>query len=307
MWEREPRAATPVPAGGGGEMFPGAFAALLITLVAIFATAFVVALLGDQSLVTSVGIGEAFGLGGVATWAARRVPEPQAQRLGLRTFDPRLGVALLCLVPVAILISELDNWVRLFVPPSPELVDLASRAGSLAENVSVYASIQTAIVAIGISPVVEGFLFFGVILQGVVAQLGRLRGVLLTCFLYSLVHLPASPTAADAVVPVAAAVIVGALLCLARLATGSVLAPILLAATLAAIGLGALALADHLPIPGFNVPGPHTPFNILLPAAALVLWGASTLRRAALQAPVALPIPDHRHDGDADSDEEFHL
>ncbi len=299
---------TPFFPGSGSAIFPGPFAALLLTLAAIFATAFVVALFAGQPLITGLGVGEAVGLGGVATLAARRVPEPQAERLGLRTFDLNLLAPLLCLLPVVILVSELDNWVRILLPPSPELLELVAEAQSqakvLSESGSFYAAIQTGIVALGISPLVESFLFFGVILQGVVAHIGRRRGILLTAILYSLLHIPAAPAPGDAVVPMASALIVAGLLCLARLASGSLLAPALLAAALAAINLSAVPLADAAPIPGFNAEGTHTPLSILLPSAAALLWGFSTLLRVARQQPLAPPLPSPEHD---DPDEGFHF
>ena len=132
---------------------------------------------------------------------------------------PKLVWPLLALLPVVILISELDNWTRLIVPPSPEVAELRAQLEELARIDSVYAALQTVIVAVGINPVVEGFLFFGVMLQGLVAHLGRTRGALLTAILYSLVHFPASGAPGDAIVPLASALITGMLLCLARLAT----------------------------------------------------------------------------------------
>jgi hypothetical protein len=134
------------------EIFPSPLVATLLTLAAIFATALVTSIVAEQPYVAAIGIGEALGLGGVATLAARRVPEPQANRLGMLGFDPRLIVPLLCLIPIVILVSEVDNWVRLAFPPSEELSELAREIQERAKVDSLYAGIQTGIVAIGISP-----------------------------------------------------------------------------------------------------------------------------------------------------------
>jgi len=304
MPDGSPQAPTPVFVPAESQVFPGPFAALFLTLAAIFATAFVVTLLGDQPFMASMGIGWAFGFGGVATLAARRVPEPQVQRIGLQGFDPRLLFSVLALLPVVIVISELDNWMRAALPPMPEIAEQQAEIQELVKIDSVYSAIQTGIVALGITPVVEGFLFFGVMLQGLVAHLGRPRGVLMTAVLYSLVHFPAAGAPGDAIVPLASALITGALFCLVRLATGSILPTILLSSAFSAVYLSAAALSETVPIPGFNASGDHTPFIIVLPCALLVLHAIWTLSHHALLQPIHLAIPESE---EPDAEDGFHF
>ncbi len=281
-------------------VFPGPLAAFIVTLAAVFAMALVANLMSDQPFIAAIGLGEALGLGGVATLAARRVPGPHDARLGLRGFSPRHLLPLLCLLPVLILISELDNWMRLVIPPSPEMAEMAQQLRDLARIDSVYAAVQTGIVSIGIAPVVEGFLFFGVLLQGLVTNVGRVRGVFLAALLYSLVHFPATGSAGDAIMPMSASLISGTLLCIIRLATGSILAPILFSAVTAALLLAAGPMAGSVPIPGFNAEGAHTPLAIVIPSALLVLYGIKALLPLAATAEIHFPIPE-----EPESDHDF--
>ena len=282
------------PGGDGGAEapFPGALAALLITLAALVATAFVAALLDFGSATAAVGIGEAIGLGGVASLAARRVPEPQALRLGLQGFSPRLLPTLLSLLPGVILLSELDNCLRAFLPPSPELQQIVNDA--LTRTDSIYDSLLLAIVLIGIAPLVESFLFFGVLLQGLIGHLGLRRGVLLVALLYTLVHAPQVPAASDASVPLIAAMTTGTLLALVRLASGSILASAVLAAAYAAVHLPAPPAAPRLPLAGLNPPRAPTSSGVLIVPVASVVWGARRLLRAGVAAPTSAA-----HDADA--------
>jgi membrane protease YdiL (CAAX protease family) len=272
-------------------VFPGPFAALGLTALGLLATGMVAQTLAlaDLHFIAAGGIGVALGLGSVATVAAMRVPEPQRERIGLMSFERSLILPLLALLPSVILISEIDNWHRIYFPPSPETLALLDELRDLTRIDSVFALMQTIVVAVGISPVVEGFFFFGVLLQGLVAHLGRAGGVLLAAVLYSIVHFPASGTPADAVVPLASSLLIALLLGLARLGTGSVLAPMLLGAVIAALHLTAHQLRESLPITGWNAPGDHTPAIIVVPCA--------------LAAPIRLPIPE-REDDDTDG---FHF
>ena len=276
-------------AGAADAAFPGPFAAFLLTLAALFATSLMFnAMLEGLDFIAAVGIGQVIGLGGVAALAARRVPPPHTERIGLRAFSPALLPSLLALLPVVIVVSEIDNWVRPIFPPSETVAELQKQFAEQTRIDSPYAMAQTLIVAVGISPVVEGFFFFGVVLQGLVARLGRALGAFVTALLYSLVHFPASGAPGDAIVPIAFALIAGSLLALARLGTGSVLASMGLAAGFAAVHLAAAATAERFPIPGFNGPGEHTPPAIVVPCVVSVLAGTYVLwRRSARGVPAS--------------------
>ena len=65
-----------------------------------------------------------------------------------------------------------------------------------------------------------------------------------------------------------------------RLASGSILASVLLLTAIEASGVLAHALRETVPIPGFNAGGAHTPLSFLLPAALSVAAGVLLLVRA---------------------------
>lgn len=300
MSEPSQRVPTPAFLQPAHTNFPGPFAALVLTALALLATGVVARtmVLAEANFIVAGGIGVALGLGSVATFAAHRVPEPQRERIGLQGFDWRLVFPLMALLPSVVVISEIDNWHRLYFPPSPETVALLEKLRELARIDSVFAWVQTIVVAVGISPVVEAFFFFGVVLQGLVSHLGRAGGVLLAAILYSIIHFPASGTPADAVVPLASSLLIALLLGLTRLASGSILAPMLLGAAIAALHLTAHGLREILPIAGFNAPGDHTSMALVIPCVLSLLCGIWVLQRRAMLAPTKLPIPEP--EGDAE-------
>jgi membrane protease YdiL (CAAX protease family) len=291
------------------EIFPGPMAAVVLSLAGLFAASFVASLalasplMSPSSLMGAMGVGYAVGLGGVATLAARRVPQPHNLRLGLQGFAPTLLGALLCLLPVLLLVSEIDNYWKLIMPVSTEFEELREEMKALMSSDSPFAFAETVTVALGIVPIVEGFFFFGVILQGLVARLGRLRGLFVTTLLYSLVHFPASGAPGDTLVPLTTWLILGGLMGLARLASGSILPPILLAAAFSALHLAADYGREAFPIPGFNAPGEHTPGMILLLALISVALGVRQLWGEALKQPLMIPIPASPAPSDDDDED----
>ncbi len=76
--------------------------AVFITLGGVFAWALVIAVFGPEPDMGAIGVGQALGLGMVATLAARNVPDPQRERLGLCGFDIALMPTLLLLLPVVV-------------------------------------------------------------------------------------------------------------------------------------------------------------------------------------------------------------
>ena len=275
---------------GAHEHFPGPLAALLISLAAVFTAGIVIALFGPEPDIGSLGVGEALGFGLVATLAAQRVPAPQRERLGLRGFESAFVPLLVLLLPVVIVQSELDNILRAVLPP----VEVPEAARELEEGLAPVTTldvIQQLIVMVGIAPVVEEWLYRGVIQQGLVARLGRLSGVLLTSALFALGHVSPAVSGTHALSPLLNAFVLGGVLGTLRLASGSLLAPIVFAAAANAAILAAIGLDESLPIPGFNAPGDHTPLNVLLPSVVAVCWALAIVARRASEAPVALPIP----------------
>ncbi|MDG2332806.1 MAG: CPBP family intramembrane metalloprotease [Myxococcota bacterium] len=293
------------------DIFPGPFAAFMLALAGLFAASFVASiaiasgLIERSSITAAMGVGYALGLGGMATLASQRVPQPHSLRLGLQGFSPQILGALLCLLPVVFLVSELDNYWKILMPITPEFEELREEMEALMKPDSPYALAETTTVALGIVPIVEGFFFFGVILQGLVDRLGRLRGLFLTAVLYSLVHFPASGAPGDTLVPLTTWLTLGALMGLARLASGSILPPILLATAFSAIHLAADLGRDSLPIPGFNAPGAHTSGTILIVALISVTLGVRQLWAEALERPFRLPIPEEVPKPTNDDDHSF--
>ena len=270
--------------------FPGPFTAFSLTLGSVFAaviaTRFVMLFFGVGPSLSSLGIGEALGVGGMATFAATWVAEPQRERLGLRTFDTSFLPWLIMLLPVIVVVSEVDNILQTFMPP-PEIPEELKQLQEEFMGAGALATFETAVVAIGISPVVEEWLFRGVIQQGLVAHLGRVRGVLLTAGLYAIVHVGPAPSAPATLSPFLASLLLGVVLGTVRLATGSVLAPILLSAGASALGV----LAMKVPIEGLSAPGSHTSMSLLLPSLAGVAWAMYAMTQQARKVPIALPLP----------------
>lgn len=233
-----------------------------------------------QSLgpIAALGLGIVTGLGVAGTLAAQRVPPPQAERIGLRGFAPRLLPVLLLLLPAALLVSEVDNVIRSSVSTGDAEPAAAAEApaGDLDTDLFV---METAIVLVGLAPVVEEFFFRGVIQQGLVASNGTGAGLFATALLYAIGHGNLVGTPAAWLSTTLGSLLTGVLLGYVRLASGSLLASILLSMATAAGGMLAVQLEDTLPIPGFNAPGDHTPFAWLLPALISVALGLVLLRR----------------------------
>jgi membrane protease YdiL (CAAX protease family) len=239
----------------------------------------------------ALGIGILVAVGGVAAFGASRVPPPQAERLGLRGLGPSHLLAVALLLPSFLLVSEVDNWVRALAPP-PDAPVLAERARERIATETPLALVETLIVVSGLVPIAEEWLFRGVIQQGLVARLGAAGGVAATAALFAAGHGSPGISAAAWLAAAAANFGTGIMLGVARLATGSLLAPILLHAGMNGLGTASIALQERVPIPGLNAPGAHTPLALLLPAAAAVTLGFVLLRRPARAAPDSASRPD---------------
>jgi membrane protease YdiL (CAAX protease family) len=291
--------------------YPDIRSAFTLTLLAMLAAAFTGVAFIDFGLLAALGIGQAIGVGAVATMGAKRVAEPQAERLGLRALDLKSIPTILCLAPAVFLVSELDNFAADWSASQIELesegirddsydLDIAADGdvgvGSEVEvensidgespSAELEAELQAPlinpddpwsllsafIVLVGISPVVEEFLFRGVIQQGLVQRLGLLRGVTMVALLWTLLR-PAPVSGFGRFFAAAIASFgLGWALGMVRIATGSILGSILLASSWAAIGLGSVALEGRMDLPGMNVDGTHLPILITLASALLVGW-----------------------------------
>jgi membrane protease YdiL (CAAX protease family) len=291
--------------------YPDIRSAFTLTLLAMLAAAFTGVAFIDFGLLAALGIGQAIGVGAVATMGAKRVAEPQAERLGLRALDLKSIPTILCLAPAVFLVSELDNFAADWSASQIELesegmrddsydleiaadgdvgvgseVEVENSIDGESPSAELEAELQAPlinpddpwsllsafIVLVGISPVVEEFLFRGVIQQGLVQRLGLLRGVTMVALLWTLLR-PAPVSGFGRFFAAAIASFgLGWALGMVRIATGSILGSILLASSWAAIGLGSVALEGRMDLPGMNVDGTHLPILITLASALLVGW-----------------------------------
>ena len=275
--------------------FPTPLAALVLVLAAWMMTFFGVMLQfepGDTQPTIDPGfafIAQALGFGLVATLAARRVPAPQAARLGLTPLSLRFLPLVLMGAPFAIVASELDNWLTIPFPNSdPETLQQALEQ---LRELTPLAISQAAIFRIGIEPVVTEFLFRGVIQQGLIAYLGRFTGVLITAALS--VDLSAAFAANGTPISgLVLSLLMGLALGYLRIGTGSLLAPILVRATWNGMGLFGVVYAEEFPIPGFNTFGDHTHPILLAACSACIVWASIELVRAQRVPPVVLPIEE---------------
>jgi membrane protease YdiL (CAAX protease family) len=294
------------PGTPDGGPYPDLRGALLLTIGAILATGLIGLFFFGLGAMAAIGIGHAIAVGAIATLAAKRVAEPQADRIGLRSFDPSALPLVLCLVPAILLANELDNFATDWSTPQTESTERfeidslgrdafettapergdgqASEARKLAVDLKdPWTVAQAFVIYVGIAPVVEEFFFRGVLQQGIIARLGLVRGVAFVAFLYSLFHLPAVPVLSRFLLGVISSFGMGCLLGLVRVATGSVLGSIVLASSWAAIGIASFALENRVPLPGLNVEGTHLPISVAIASVALVVWALRAVYGAAEQ------------------------
>lgn len=135
-----------------------------------------------------------------------------------------------------------------------------------------FSLMEAFIVVVGISPVIHEFLFRGVLQQGLVAQLGLMRGVTLASLLWTMLRPPGLASPARFVAAFVAWFALGWLLGMVRAATGSILGSILLASLWAAVGFASLALQDRVALTGMNVDGTHLPVALTVASVLLVAW-----------------------------------
>lgn len=273
-----------------GPPFPAPLTALGLSAAAFLVLGLVAAALGGGAV--GIAFGAALGYGGLGSLAARVVAPPADRRLGLTPFPPRAAIGVALLLPVVLVTSELDNWIR-----------AAFAARSLAElGKPEVPTLELVLVGVLLLPVLQEFFFRGVLLQGCVAALGRARGVLAVASfeVLSRMALALGPEAqvGHAVSATAQFLLLGTLLGFVRLATGSLLPSIALSVAIEAVGTAAGAFPDRVAIPGFNAPGGATPLTVLAPAVAAVALGVRSLWRQLAAQPPLPPIPPARPEDD---------
>lgn len=281
-----------------GAPFPNPSTAFTLAAAALFVATLLVPGLAAGSVV-GVTLGSLLGFGGIGLLAARRVPEPAALRLGMTPFPLRAAAPVLLLIPFALLVSEVDNWIRIALAAKPS------------EDLGVPQPLALEAVLFGVllQPVLNEFFFRGVLFQGCAAALTRWRAALFVAAL-EVVWMPSllvlgafldQPVTAGLLSQTASTFAIGVLLGTLRIATGSLLPGIALSGCLTALSAVASAFPDRLAIPGFNAPGATTPPAVLLPAAASVALGLWLLSRQLASAPGLPPIspPSPRDDEEA--------
>ncbi|MDX1648880.1 MAG: CPBP family intramembrane glutamic endopeptidase [Myxococcota bacterium] len=260
----------PPPAGEEGAAVPSPLAALALTasawLVARLALELVAA---GGGIALGLAVGLTLGLGALGTVAARAVPPPADRRLGLAAPEPRSMGWLLLLLPLPLVLSELDNLVALGLGRPEPAAETAEADGLDA--------VEWGLLLVGLRPVLEEFFFRGVLLQGLVSALGRTRGVLVDAALFAVLRGSFFGSVFAAASMGGQAFVLGLLLAGLRLASGSLVPGIGLQAAVAAIGLTVASWGAAPRIPGFNAPGAHTPPEVLAPALLAVAAGAAPL------------------------------
>lgn len=171
----------------------------------------------------------------------------------------------------------------------PELPAAGSDASETAEPIKPlidpddpFSLMEALIVVVGIAPVVHEFLFRGVLQQGLVAQLGLMRGVTLASLLWTMLRPPGATSPARFAAAFIAWFALGWLLGMVRASTGSILGSILLASLWAAVGLASLALQGRVDLPGMNVDGTHLPVVVTVASVLLVAWAGKRVYEEAM-------------------------
>ena len=299
--------------------YPSVRAAFVLTLMAVVASLFTTIALYGLGALAAYGVGRAIGVGAVASMGAQRVPEPPAERIGLRRLDWEALPLILCLVPAILLTSELDNFLHDYAgdqpsllqgvepPAEPDASDAAfETADTLVDDYDVgtqeppdtlvdgeaapvdepvrilepdaaASMIQGFIVMVGIIPIVDCFLFFGVIQQGLIRRRGLVQGALYAGLFWMLMRDPPIQGMARFLMGSVALLGLGWILGIVRVATRSILGPMLLAASWAAIGFFAVAYEGIIDLPGMNVPGTHLPVLVSVSSLGIVAWAGTAL------------------------------
>lgn len=267
--------------------FPTPFQAALLTLMGSFFAGAVLLVASEWMTPTAaLGLGTAVGLGAAGALGATNIPPPHGPRVGLRALHARHLLPLLLLLPVALLASELDNVVRVFLPP-PDAPQVAQQVLDRLPTGTGLALLETVVVVVGLVPLVEEWFFRGVLQQGLVASAGVRGGVFLTALLFAMGHGSPGVSPQSWAALVAQTLLLGLLLGFVRHQTGSILASVFLHVGVNGLGVLALALPGLIAIPGYNAPGAHTPVWLLLPSLVAVAAGVVLLAKE-----TAPPIPD---------------
>ena len=278
--------------------FPTPLNAALLTMMGVFFTTAIAVMISEWATPTAaVGIATVLGLGGAAMLGAASIPAPHAERVGLRGLRRQQLLPLLLLLPIALLASEVDNVVTALLP-APDVQPEVQEAVETLSSDTRLALLETALVGVGLVPVVEEWFFRGVVQQGLVATMGAAGGIFVTALFFALGH-GAGLTPQAWVALIAQTLVLGLTFGYARHKTGSLLAAILLHVGVNGMGVAVMAAPQIVAVPGYNAPGAHTPLLVLWPALVSVAAGIWLLSKA-----IAPEIPVVRVVDEGDSYEE---
>jgi sodium transport system permease protein len=262
-----------------GKPFPSPLQAALLTLMGSFFAGTILIVASEWATPTAaLGLATVIGLGAAGALGATSIPSPHGARVGLRSLRARHLVPLLLLVPTAIVASEADNLVKLWLPP-PDAPQVARETLEKLPTDTSLAVLETLVVVVGLVPVVEEWFFRGVVQQGLIANLGVPGGILLTALFFAMGHGGPGVSPQSWAALVAQTLLLGLVLGYARHATGSILGSIFVHVAVNALGVVALAAPQVLSVPGYNAPGAHTPAWVIGPSAAAVALGLWLLSR----------------------------
>jgi membrane protease YdiL (CAAX protease family) len=276
--------------------FPSPLQASLLAVLGVVLTGATAAMLiRVTSPTTAVGFATVLGVGAAGLLGAAHVPPPHGARLGLRGLRLLHVPPLLLLAPVTLLAAALEPLLAAWLPP-PDAPAVADRVREVLPTGDALALVETAVVTVGLAPIVEEWLFRGVIQQGLVARLGGPVGVATTALLFALGHGGGGFSAQSTAAVVAQIFVIGLGFGYAREVTGSLLAPIGLHAAVNAIGvLGLAATAEAAGGAGLE---PEQSPVVTLASLASVALGAWWLRRIP---PVPLRPEPPARDGEPDA------
>jgi membrane protease YdiL (CAAX protease family) len=244
--------------------FPAPLQAALLALAAGFMRAIVALLLASSFgfRIGIVGIATIVGFGLAFAFAAPRVPAPPAASLGFGPASRWAWYAVPLLVPILLLVSELDNAV-----PGPDPAPPGS-------PLDVPAWIELSLVTVAVLPICEEIFFRGLLQPGLVSALGAAPGVLGSALLQGATWLVLSGPRA-LLFPVCTGIVLGIL----RQSSSSLLPGLLLHGLFGVTTV--LAQAGVFGIPGFDdTQHAHTPLEFLAPAALLAGVGLGLCRLA---------------------------
>ena len=224
--------------------FPSPFQALLLTVLTACVTQVSTPLLFDVAAPTlAARLALAIAAGAAAVLAAPHLPEPQAERVGLRGLRPAHLPPLLLLAPLAALAGALEPLLAAWLDAAPP----ALRVRALLAASPPPDWIVALVTLVGMAPLLEEWLFRGLLQQGLIASLGARAGLLASALLFALAHAAAEPSLRSALAAGLPALGLGLVLGWVRVATGSLFAAIALHAAVNGLVMLSAALAGVLP------------------------------------------------------------